>query len=276
MADDSFTLFLLAVQLSAVVAIVVAVSVAAVRRLSIPWSIWFAGGLTFVASQILRLPLLGGAGQLTADAATVAVLAVVTSGLFEEGARYVALRWAVRRARSAGHGIVFGLGHGGVEALLVMLFAAGSAFVLLTAGPAILDSVQDAGPEMVEAVEAQIAAVTGLGPLDTLAAVYERALALVVHTALTMLVLRAVTGGGVRWLGIAAGAHMAVNGVVVLVAQAHGILAAEAVMTLAAAAGLLFLRAAWSNRHDWYEERPAGLSAGQDPGRDSGHDATAP
>lgn len=231
---------------------VAAVTWWAVRRLGTGAAIWWIGGATWVVSQILRQPLVGGVQLAGAGAAVVAITAVVSSGVFEEGARYVALRWVVRRARTVRHGIVFGLGHGGGEAVLLIGLAAVSSIVLLAGGQELVDGVAAAGPEAVDAITAQLDALEELTAGTVLLGVYERALAIVAHVAMTLLVLRAVCTRELRWLAAAAGFHILVNGVVVALATAVGIVAAEVGLTVLAVGAVAIIRAAWRDQAEWF------------------------
>lgn len=78
---------LLSGQFLVVAAMVLAVSWYVRRRLGGSWAVWAAGAGTFVASQVLRMPLLGGAEVAGLATLGVMALAVVTSGIFEEGAQ---------------------------------------------------------------------------------------------------------------------------------------------------------------------------------------------
>lgn len=243
---------LLSSQFAVVVGMVVAASWWAKRRLGGSWLVWLAGAGAFVASQVLRMPLLGGVQAAGLGLLGVTALAVVTSGIFEEGARYVALRWVVKRARRAADGVVFGLGHGGIEAVLILGLGAIGGAVLLATGDAVLEAASAAGPDAVEALEEQIAALEGMGALEVALGVYERALAMIAHVAMTLLVLRAITERRLRWLGAAVGFHVALNGITVAVAEAYGIVAAEVALTGLTAVSVLVIRAAWRHRDDWY------------------------
>ena len=54
------------------------------------------------------------------------------AGLFEEVGRYVAMRWVLVKERSWSDGISYGLGHGGMEALLIGVLGSVSSITLAT------------------------------------------------------------------------------------------------------------------------------------------------
>jgi len=155
-------------QLLVVLAGVIALAILLHRRLPEQWRIWGFGALTFILSQVARLPLLSAATALIsvvltpahpAFVLTLAGIQLATSGLFEEGARYIVMRWLARRVRTWRSGVMFGAGHGGAEAILVFAIAAINTVVLLTMGDSIIQQTQAAAPQQVEAVRAQIEAI---------------------------------------------------------------------------------------------------------------------
>lgn len=86
------------------------------------------GVAAFVVSQImLRMPLLSALEQYSTDylffTATQPILYPlflgVTAAVFEEVARYMAMRFFMKR-KNWRNGFIFGLGHGGIEALLLV------------------------------------------------------------------------------------------------------------------------------------------------------------
>lgn len=191
-----------------------------VRRLEGRWSTLGWGALAFVAAQAVRLPLLFAFSLLVpagpGTAVPVAVVAVVSSGLFEEGARWLVLRFAARNARRWRDGVVFGVGHGGVEALLVLGLGAVSVVLLLTQGAQLAEALP---PEQAEALAAQLTTLRA-APLTPLLAIWERVPAVVFHVAASLLVLRAVRDRVPGPLIAAVVLHWAVNATAVVAVQA--------------------------------------------------------
>lgn len=91
------------------------------------WLPFVIGVMTFVVSQVLiRIPLLQIMTMLpqlqayfSANALLYILLLSLSAGLFEEGARYIGLSF-LRDHRSLNDAILLGLGHGGVEAILLV------------------------------------------------------------------------------------------------------------------------------------------------------------
>lgn len=199
----------------------------AVRRLKAPMRFLLWGAATFVLAQAVRLPLLGGltalfqAGTLPVPPAAylatfnIALLAL-TAGVFEEGARYLAYRHAIPDARTWNAAVTFGIGHGGIESMLL-----GGMMILQSATvPAPPDAAASYVP---------------------LLAAAERVFALCLHVALAVVVLHAVRRRSLVWLIAAVVVHAGANAIGVSVLMAYGPIAAEAVLAAIAALSLIVL-----------------------------------
>lgn len=233
---------LLVLQTSVVVLGVLGLALWLRRTLPARWRTWGWGGLAFVGSQVVRLPLLLAitalsrqyAGDIDVGTAfwiNFAIL-VPTSGLFEEAARYIVLRWAAQDARRWEDAVMFGAGHGGIEAILIFGASLINALVLLATGDAILATLRDVAPEQTAAVAAQIAALRDLQPLTILPGIWERVLAIIFHISASILVMLAVRERRLSLLWLAMLWHMALNGTLLLVTRWFGLGVAEAVLTL--------------------------------------------
>ncbi len=115
----------------------------------------------------------------------------LAAGLFEETARYIGLRFLCRKSPSPITGIGYGIGHGGVEAILLAgLPCLSSLFVLIVARAGALEAVF--GTELTTTIEAQLLS-QGLTPLLLLVPGLERLAAMGLHLSLSMLVWMVVT-----------------------------------------------------------------------------------
>jgi len=204
------------------------------RRARASWRAVGMGALVFVVSQlVLRLPWQlplgrwvaaesGGQGPLFTG---FLLFSSLTAGLFEETGRWLGYRYLVPRARSREEGIMFGLGHGGIESIvLVGLSLAGTlvAAVLLSQGKL---------PEpAASAIAGQLGAVS---PATALAGGFERVSAIALHAGLSLVVLQAFTRpGGFRWVLLSIGLHAGVNGLAMLL-KPLGVWPTEALIALA-------------------------------------------
>ena len=121
------------------------------------------------------------------------------------------LRFGLRRARSFREAVQFGVGHGGIEAILIGAAAAlglVAMLVLRALPPGALGLSGDAAAQVADASNAFFArawygpAVSGL----------ERVFAITAHVAMSVMVMRAVVRGRLGWLLAAIGAHTALDG----------------------------------------------------------------
>jgi uncharacterized membrane protein YhfC len=205
------------------------------RRTRAPLSVALFGALVFFVSQVvLRLPWqiplgvwLGPRikGHWALGVAWIAASAL-TAGLFEEIGRWAGYRWLLRRERSFRVGVMFGIGHGGVESMLLVglnLGVSAVLYVLFASGHA---------PVMpAEAATKVVDALSALAPADLLAATLERAMAMTFHVAASLVVLQCFTRGSKAWLVGAVLLHFATDFVGVegaLQLKRWGSLAAEA------------------------------------------------
>jgi len=112
------------------IAMPVGLAIFLTRKFHIGWRLWWIGFATFVLSQVGHIPFNAGASLLlnrtgivywspTAQLFFNAAFLGLSAGLFEEGARYLILRFWARDARSWRTGFLFGAGHGGAEAIIL-------------------------------------------------------------------------------------------------------------------------------------------------------------
>ncbi len=233
---------LLIIQLIAVVVGPILLAIWIRRRWQARWSALGWGALAFVGSQAVRLPLLIGSSLILnpyfidADPNVLfwfnLVILSLTAGLFEEGARYIVLRWPAKQVRRWNDGLMFGAGHGGIEAMLIVGLAAVNNIILLSLGDTLVDQTRAVAPEQAAAVAAQLAELRNLAWWLPLIAVWERAMAITLHIALSLLVMIAVRDRRRSLLFAAIALHAIVNAVVGIVMRYGGIIASEAVLTL--------------------------------------------
>lgn len=203
---------------AALLVLPVAAAVLARRSLHFRWSTVAVGALAFVASQAVHIPLLL---KLPPSPSwplwqTCAYLGVAAAGC-ETAARYVAHRALGTRGFAAGVGV--GLGHGGIESALLGVLVLLS--VLASWPLAVPGTV---GPALVAAAPTPW--------LQALLPVAERAMAITLHVALSLLVQQAVRFGGLRWVALAFALHALCDGLAVYFLVTGGVLAAEAVVGL--------------------------------------------
>lgn len=108
------------------------------KRKWLSWKPLGIGMLIFILfSQVLEKMLhmimidADGASLKWTDSKALFVLyAVLAAGIFEEVGRYIGFKWMLKNHRDYKDGLSFGLGHGGIEAVLIGAFGAINAIVL--------------------------------------------------------------------------------------------------------------------------------------------------
>jgi uncharacterized membrane protein YhfC len=181
------------------------------RRTGAPLAAFGAGALVFLISQvILRLPWQIPLGRWVQVHQTWLIpfllLSSLTAGLFEETGRWAGYRYLLRKERSVRIGVMFGLGHGALETILLAgLPLAGLLVSWVMASRGLISP----GPAL-EAVRQQAAAVDAW---KVLLAALERASAMAAHVGLSLIVLQVWMRGGMRWLVLAIALHFGVNAV---------------------------------------------------------------
>jgi uncharacterized membrane protein YhfC len=143
------------------------------RWFRLSWGLFGWGALTFVVSQVLHVPfnqflLVPGILALGFPDEIVgllvgSLLVGLSAGIFEELARYIFLkRWA-GEARSWRRGLLYGAGHGGIEAIIfgaLVLYSFIQATALQNA-----DLAQVLEPGEIALVQQQLEAYWGMSPL---------------------------------------------------------------------------------------------------------------
>jgi uncharacterized membrane protein YhfC len=221
------------------------------RRMGTRWDLFWAGAATFIASQAVHLPLnalllpafqRGVAAGLpyTWQQPATAIALGLSAGLCEELARYLALRFWLKDVRTWRPALMFGAGHGGIEAVILGALAALTAtniFMLRNVDPAQLGVRADQVPTVI----AQIDALWRLPWFMPLLGAVERAFTLAIHLGLTILVLQAFTRRNPLWLLAAIGWHTLVDAGVLILLPAWGPVWTEVAIGVAALVSLGFV-----------------------------------
>lgn len=197
------------------------------RRWRVPWADFGLGAAGFVGSQLVHIPVLFlAAPYLPKSLGWQCLVLGLAAGLCEEPMRYLVFRRGVTpRDREFPQAVIVGLGHGGIESILLG--------VLLMGGLVGSLSVPFDAPA---ATRAAATATLEAAPFDRLLASAERAFAMAFHVAMSGLVLLAARR---RWpvlLVLAIVLHAGFDAAVVWTHRTRGLVAAEAV----GAVGALF------------------------------------
>lgn len=211
------------------------------RRFQLGWRLWWIGAATFVLSQVGHIPfnsmltLLFQRGILPAPAPewrlvfNVVVLGL-SAGLWEEMARYAAYRWWARDARNWRKGLLLGAGHGGIEAIILGALVLVNFIVLAALRTG--DVSRLVPPDQLELANQQIQAYWAAPLSITLLGALERLFAIIMHLALSLLVLQVFIRRRIYWLAAAIAWHALANAAAVYTATTYGPIAAEAALAV--------------------------------------------
>lgn len=168
------------------------------------------GAAAFVVSQLLiRIPVLqlvlpnfGWFGVMQLYPWRYGLFLGLTAGLAEETGRWIAVRYFLKGQDSLEHGLAFGLGHGGIEAMLLV------------------------GPNMIAGVVMALAGQAAQFPADwgsVLVAGAERIFAMAFHVGASLLVMYGVRrAAGLWYWALAVGLHTVLDAAVVILPAAFG------------------------------------------------------
>ena len=231
------------------IALPLALGVWLVRRYSTEWGVFGVGALTFAASQVLHLPfnqyllmpLLGATRDPGVIMQVGGVFAVgLSAGIFEELARYLAMRLMGSRRQGFAPALMFGAGHGGLEAIVLGVVALYALLQALTLRNADLAAVVPA--DRVDLARAQLEAFWSAAPYAALMGAVERVSALMLHLFNSVLVMLAVVRRQVRYLILAVLTHTLFNAVALLSLQRFGVYITEGLLLMLGLLGIYAIR----------------------------------
>jgi uncharacterized membrane protein YhfC len=182
------------------------------------------GAISFVAAQIFHIPfnqwllnplmewlnLYPAPGSL--DLAIAGLFLGLSAGVFEETARYIVYRRWLKENRSWEEGLMFGAGHGGIEAIIFGLLAMWGFLQLVTfrdLSPETLLAVL--GQEKGELIQAYLVTYWDAPWYYNLLGAVERMSAICIHLSATLLVLQAFIRKNIGWYILAVLWHTAVD-----------------------------------------------------------------
>jgi uncharacterized membrane protein YhfC len=204
------------------------------RKFALPWKLVLAGALTFIASQMLHIPLVFGMNSFlqTLPLFANAILLGLLAGIFEETFRSILFKFILKNTRSWKEGLLVGLGHGGIEALLLGILAAVSFVTMIGYRNMDLSTVPSIPADQLELARQQVAAYWSAPWYMALMGFIERVFAICLHVSLSVMVLYAIVFGKQVWFWLALLWHAFVDAVAVYVGQQVGILAVEGIVAI--------------------------------------------
>ena len=173
----------------------------------------------------------------------------LAAGIFEETGRFLAFKTVLKKKLGNDrNALMYGAGHGGVEAILMLGLAyIGNIVmsVLINAGQTDLLTATAAG-EAAEQLKAVLDSLTATAPYTYLMGIVERIVAITTHICLSVLVWFAVKKPGKGWLfPLAILLHAALDGIMVILAAHLPVVAVEGCLAVMALGLALLARALW-------------------------------
>lgn len=175
-----------------------------------------------VLEQICHAIVIGATGEsLTGNIWLYALYGGLAAGLFEEIGRYIAMRYFIKRKLNLPNALMYGVGHGGFEAVVIIGMANISnlvAAIMINSGSmevslrALDQATRDQSVQQLSALWTAPAYQFFLGGV-------ERILAITIHIALSVLVFQAVKLGRKSYWILAFAIHMAIDAVTVIIAK---------------------------------------------------------
>ena len=226
------------------------------RKFSLSWKLALAGALTFIASQVLHIPVVYGLtalfqnGTLSIPLAWTTIFNAVVlgllAGIFEETARWILFKFSLKNAKTWAEGVLVGAGHGGVEAFILGLLSIATIanmVVMRNADLAALGVPADQIALAKQQVDAFWSSPFYMGFLGGL----ERIFAICLHLSLSAMVLYSVAYKKPMWFWLALLWHAVVDATAVYFLPIVGAIALEGIIGVMAVVslGILFTMRPW-------------------------------
>lgn len=166
------------------------------------------------------------------------------AGIFEETGRLLAFLFILKKTQDWSHGVVYGIGHGGIESVLIVGLAyVNNLFLSLTANSGQLETMKAAlTAEQIEVLEHGMQTIADTDPALFFVAGIERVLTLIIQIGLSVLVLYAIRKRKYLYFGLAILLHAALDFAAVFMnATVKNIYITELIVAVFAAAAIVWI-----------------------------------
>ena len=190
-------------------------------------SSFFLGSVTFITFALILESLMhqvvfNATGDLIKNnTVLLALYGGFAAALFEETGRFIAMKFVMKNHLDRGNALMFGAGHGGVEAIAIVGFTSISnivATMMVNSGQFEKQLAAFDTATAIETVNSLSVLWTTDSSLFFLSAL-ERIIAITLHICLSLFVYRAVKNKDYKYLGLAYALHMIINSSSVLLMQ---------------------------------------------------------
>ncbi|HEY79771.1 MAG TPA: YhfC family intramembrane metalloprotease, partial [Caldilineae bacterium] len=189
------------------------------KKYGLSWRLFIFGAAAFILAQFFHLPLnavltriIPGQGGADPNLMLQAVIFAATAAFTEELARYSVLRNKLKDARGWKEALMYGAGHGGIEAIILgaVAFASFAGMIALKNNP---DQLAGLEPDQLALAQQQLTAYWSAAWYESLMGAVERGFALTIQIALAVMVMQVFLRENKNWLWAAMGWHWLVNAV---------------------------------------------------------------
>lgn len=204
-------------------------------------------GVFFLFQMILRIPALQIAAsvspafqQFVSSPILGGLFLGLTAGIFEEFGRYIGYRTLLKRRNAWKDGVAFGLGHGGIEAiLLVGLGYVNNLLYAMVINSGKWDAIAAVLPQ--ETAQQVYTALVNTPAHMFLVGGVERIFAMTVQVSLSILVLYGIRKRRFGYVLLAVALHCVLDSPLALLTQNFGMLGTELYVMLCAVASLVYI-----------------------------------
>lgn len=176
--------------------------------------LFIAGALTFIASQVLHIPFLYGLTAMFKNGTLPsppeswslifnAVLLGLLAGIFEETARYILFKYITKNSRTWEDGITIGLGHGGIEAIILGILTITTLVQMIAMKDITALSALGLPADQLEIAKTQVTAYWAQSSVIPFFGFIERSSAICLHLGLSVLVMYSIVSGQRKWFWFA-------------------------------------------------------------------------
>jgi uncharacterized membrane protein YhfC len=144
-----------------------------------------------------------------------AVLLGLLAGIFEETARYILFKYIMKNSREWKDSITIGLGHGGIEAILLGIISITTLVQMIAMKDGTALSALGLPADQLDLVKTQVAAYWAQSAITPLFGFLERISAISLHIGLSVLVMYSIISGQRKWFWFALLYHALVDALAV-------------------------------------------------------------
>lgn len=166
-----------------------------------------------ILESVLHVLILTEDGIVTNNPVLLAIYGILAAAIFEEGGRFVAFRFLLKNHDTKEDAVMYGIGHGGIEVMLLVGISLISSILLSitinSIGPE--EFIETFSPAQINDIHAVIQSLQSFTPLQSFMSMFERISAMVLHISCSVFVYHAVKHHEWKYMGLALAFHALMN-----------------------------------------------------------------